>query len=383
MRKEEERTKRIAEKQVGDESKPLSTPQAQPEMTLENERSAVPESAVSEPAPYFDAASLAEPIEPASQSSRTEADFTDQENPKQSPIEEQPRSFTYETNEAEAVSEVDPTLLDPALRESVIDELSSPEKDNKEQRPSDPSHAELVAARVLSAPSINDVPIEEVTKAVRDANNVHQDLAADPSRLSEAKEFEERNVRQDFVVDSSHVSETSKGPGATNEPPSVLPGPSHPAKGTTLDDITVHQGLVSDPPQVSQASNSAPRSPKGESRVTSWLKTKFGRRTAKSHEPQIDGGNQDPVSLEDDERHKGDSRRTSQSISSISSDEGTMEKGPVLGQEKLSAHEDLKEAHNDPGMGNSSEEQVPSGTSKDVGHVHDNHARDSKFQENL
>ena len=382
-RKEEERTKRIAEKQSGDETTRLSMPQAQPGITSEDERSAVPGSADSEPGPYLDSMSIEEPREPASKISQTEAEAIDHGSPNESTIEEQPRSVTGEVNEADAVSEVDPTLLDPALRELVIDELSMPEKSSGELLSSDSSHAELVAARVLSAPSINDVPIEEVTKTVHDATEVHQDLVKDPSHPPNATVPEQNHIRQDLVADLSHASETTKEPDETNDPPTLLPDPSDPAKVTTLDDISIHQGYVPDPLHASEAINTAPKSPKGEYRMTSWLKSKFGRRTAKTHESLIEGNNQDPVDLEDDGRHKVELGRTSQSVSSISSDEGAKKNVPVLRPRISSSHGDVEEAHNHPDIKNDSEEKVASGTSRDVGQTQDNHVRDSKFQENL
>lgn len=383
-RKEEERTKKIAEKQSGDENKRPSTLQAQPRSTSEDERSAVSEAVVFEPAPYLDPVSLEESSGPTSKTSRAEANFTNQDSSNKSPVEEQPRSVTGGASEADAVSEVDPTLLDPALRESVIDELPMPEKDSGEFRPSDHSHAKLVAARVLSAPSINDVPIEEVTKAVRDATSVHQDLVADPSHSSEAIVSDERNVRQDLVADPSRASDLTKVPDETNISRSLLPNASRPAKVVALDDITGQQTLVSDPSHGTEATNTTtPRSPKSESKVTSWLKSKFGRRTAKPHEPQVESNNQDLVGIEDDERHKEELRGTSRSVSSISSDEGARENISVLKQNTYGSHEDFKEAHNHPDIGKDSEERATSIASRDAGHVHDNHVRDSKFQENL
>ena len=381
-KKDEAKLKRIAEQQLGDEKNSLSTPQAEPGTTPEDETLAEPESAVSESAPYFDAVSLEEPNEPASKTSRFEADSTNQESSNKSPTVEQSGSVTRETNEADTVSEVDPSLLDPALRESVIDELSTPEKNNKELRSSDPSHAELVAARVVGAPVINDVPIEEATEAVRDETNVHQDLTADLSNPSEATISEESNSHKNLVADPSHAVGTPKVTNETDVSPSLLPDPSHPAKGTALDDITVHQDSVLDPSHASEATNTAPKSPKGESKVTTWLRSKFGRRTTKPYEPHTESSSPARVDLEDEEHHK-EARRKSQSISSISIDEDAKENDLVPKQRKLSSREDFEEAHNNPDIGKSSEEKATSGTSGDVGHTHDNHARDSKFQENL
>lgn len=381
-RKEEERLKRIAEKRSGDENKDVSMPQAQPGISSEDERFAVSELAISEPTPNLDAVSLEEPNELAPKILPTEADTIDQGSPNDPPVEEPPSSVTNKANEADAVSEVDPTLLDPALREPAIDELSTPEKNDGEIHKSGLSHAELVAARVLSAPSINDVPIEEATKAVRDAINVHEDSVADPSHPSEAIVHGESTVPRDVISGPSQASETSNGL-ETDVPPSLLPDPSHLAKSAAPGDSTMHQGLASDPSHASEATNTDPKSPKGESRVTTWLKSKFGRRTNKSHEPQIENSNQDLVGLKDEERHKEELRRTSQSISSISSDEDARENVPVLGQRKLSSHEDFTEAHDDLSRGKDPGEGVTSGASKDVGHIHESHVRDSKFQENL
>lgn len=384
LRKEEGRTKRVDEKQPVDENKRLLMHQAKPGITSEDERATVPESAVSEPTPYLDPGSLEEPSEPASKTSRTDADLTGHESPNKSPIEAEPRSVADEANEANATSEVDPTLLDPALREPVVNEGSMPEKNYGERRPSDPSHAELVAARVLSAPSITDVPIEEAIKTVPGATNVRQDFVADPSHPSEATVPDENNVHQGLIADPSHASETTTAPDETNVHHNLMPDPSHPGEATVLDGINVHQDLVPDPSHLSGATNTAPRSPKGESRVTSWLKSKFSRRTAKSPGPLIEKSSQDPVGLEDDEGHKESPRRTSQSVSSISSDDGAEEAVPALRQRTSSgSHEDFKEAHDHLDSGKDSEERVVSGTSKNVRHSHDNQVRDSKFQENL
>lgn len=382
-KKEEDRMKRIAEKQSGDDNKRLSVPQSQPGITPDDESAAVPESAVSESAPYFDAVSLEEPNEPASKVSRTEVDSMEQEHSSKSPIQEQPKSVTRETNEVDAVSEVDPTLLDPALRESVIDELSTPGKNENELSSSDPSHAKMVAARVLSAPSINDVPIEELTKAIRDATNAQENLAAGLPQPSMVTVSEESRVPRLLAVDPPNVAETRKLPHETGVSSSLLSDSSHLKEGTVLDDITTHRDLVSDSSHTSEAIVTAPKSPKGESKVTTWLKSKFGRRTAKSHEPHQESSNQARVGLEDDERHKEEQRSTSQSISSISNDEDASANVPVSRQQKLTPHADFEEAHNYPDTGESPEENTTSGTSRDLAHSHDNHARDSKFQENL
>lgn len=381
-KKDEVKLKKIAEQQLGDDKKRLSTPLSQPGITPEDETLGEPESAVSESAPYFDAVSLEEPNEPASKTSRSEAASTNQEHSNKSPTEEPSGSVTRETNEANTVSEVDPSLLDPALRESVIDELSAPEKNPKELRSSDSSHAELVAARVLDAPVINDVPIEEATTAARDATDFHQDLTTDLSHPSEVTASEENHSRQNLAADPSHAAGTPNVINETDGSPSLSPDPSHPAKGIALDDITVQPDSVLDPSHASEATNTAPKSPKGESKVTTWLRSKFGRRTTKPHEPHTESSSPARVDLEDEEHHK-EGKRKSQSVSSILIDEDAKENDSVLKQRKLSSREDFEEAHNHPDIGKSSEERATSGTSVDVGHTHDNHARDSKFQENL
>ena len=372
--------KRIGEKQLGDDNKSMPTAQAQSEIIPDDEPAAVPESAVSESAPYFDAVSVEEPNEPASKISRTEADSIEGENLNKSPTEEQPNLVIRETNEADAVSEVDPTLLDPALREPVIDELSTPGKNDDELRSSDASHAKIVAARVLSSPSINDVPIEEVTKAIHEATNAQRNLAADlpqPSVLTGSEES------QDLAVDPPHAAETPKVPDGTGVSSSLLPESSHPTKGPIFDDKTTHPNSIPDPSHISDVINTAPKSPKGESKVTTWLKSKFGRRTAKSHEPHQESSNQTGVGLEDDEYYKEETRRTSQSVSSISSDEDTSANVAVSRQRKLGSHEDFEKAHDHPDTGKDSEGKATSATSRDAAQIHDNHARDSKFQENL
>lgn len=382
-RKEEDRMKRIGEKQSEDDNKSLPTPQAQPEIIPDDDPAVVPESVVSESAPYFDAVSLEEPNVLASKISRTEADGIDGENPNKSPIEEQPNLVIRETSEVDAVSEVDPTLLDPALREPAIDELSTPGKNDNELRSSDASHAKIVAARVLSAPSINDVPIEEVTKAIHDATNAQPNLAADMPQPSVLIGSEESTIRRDLAVDPPHATQTPKLPDGIGVSSSLLPDTSHSAKGPTLDDITTHQDSIPDSSHISEVTNTAPKSPKGESKVATWLKSKFGRRTAKLHEPHEESSNQTRVGLEDDEYHREEARKTSQSVSSLSSDEDASANVPVSRQRKLGPHEDFEEAHDHPDTGKDSEGKVTSGTSRDAAQIHDNHARDSKFQENL
>lgn len=382
-RKEEDRMKRIGDKKPGDDNKSLPTPQAQSEVVPDDEAAAAPESAVSESAPYFDAVSPEEPKEPTSNISRTEADSIDEENSTKSPIEQQPNLVIHKTNEADAVSDVDPTLLDPALRESVIDELSTSGKNNNELRSSDASHAKIVAARVLSAPSINDVPIEEVTKAFHDATNAQGDPATDPSQPSVLTGSDESNIRQDLAVDSPKVAEAPKVPDGADVSSSSLPGSSHPVRESGLDDTITHQDSISDPSHAPEIINTVPKSPKGESKVTTWLKSKFGRRTARLHEPHQESSNQIRAGLEDDEQYKEEPRRRSQSVSSISGEDDASANVPVSRQPKLSPHEDFEEVHDYPEAGKESEGKAASGTSKDAAQIHDNHARDSKFQENL
>lgn len=404
VRKGEEKSKRVDEKQLKIENKLLLASEAEPGITSEGERATGLESTVPEPSPDLSPTSNEESNKPASGTLQTEANFIEPESPNKSSLEEQPRLVKSDSNEVEAISEVDPALLDPALREPAIKEQSVSETSHGELRPSaDPSHAELVAARVLNAPSTTEASTEEAT-------------VPDEIR-KEALTSAPKNVQQDLVADPPHPSEAMDSARDSLELPENI---DQSDAGTPLFVST--QVPPSDP-------LAAPRSPKGESRVTSWLKTKFGRRAVKSTEPLVGSSSSqdagDPAApnisrLADDESrndisqtHQSNSAdeqartdlatgagprdsvarsarqsveqlgKTSHSISSMSSDEDARDTVPTSKQLTSSSHEDFKEAQDYLDPKENIEKPPASATSRDAEHSFDKQVRDSKFQENL
>lgn len=395
-RKEEERSKRVDERQSKTENKRLLISEAEPGIGSQGGHAIDIESTIHESSPGLGSSSDEEPNKPASGTLQTEANVTEPGSPNKLPLEEQPRLVKSDSNEVEAISEVDPSLLDPALREPA-------ETNHGNLRPSaDPSHAELVAARVLNAPAITEASTEEAT-------------LPDETRKA-AITSAPKNDQQDSIVDPPHQSGAMSSVSDSLElPENMVPSDAEtpPSESTQV------------PPSGPLA---APRSPKGESRVTSWLKTKFGRRAVKTTEPLIGSSSQDSGDLaapsisrlvddesrdDDSPTHHSDSGdeqtrthittgagrrdssarsarqsvdqhgRNSHSISSMSSDEDARVTVPVAKQRTSSSHEDFKEARDYLDSEENSEKPFATAISRDAEHSLDKQVRDSKFQENL
>lgn len=401
-RKEQKKMRSDQTRSKDENEHPLAN-EADPAITSEDEGSIEPESTVPESKPHFDSTSFKESSKPDSATLRTEVKPIEQEPTDDASAEVQPERTRDEANETEAMSKVDPALLDPVLREPAVKEepVSEPYHEAIHSS-SDPSHAEVVATRVLNASSITDASIKDTTTS----DELRQAAEPGPSE----------NTHRDVAPDQSQPTKT---PGSAGEPSELT------EKNVSSDagpkPLISTQG-ASDGPLA------GPKSPKGESRVASWLKTKFGRRTAKSNEPQIGKKGQDsidPSSLnksgpEDEESHKNTSspdesnfhneaqlasitelgqpdsnalsesqpvaqlRRTSHSISSISGDEDATGSAPTQKQRTSSSHDEFKEAQDHLDFEQEIDEAATSTALRDAaGPGSDKHNRDSKFQENL
>lgn len=326
-----------------------------------------------------------------------EATFAAPESLKLSP-QEITRSAEDETNQAEAVSEVDPTLLDPALRKSDGEEVDVLDINQGGFHSSASTFdAEVIATRVLNAPLKTNIPHNE-TVVPNETKNDKFINAAEKVPLA---------LKADF----SHPSRTKDS--ARESPES--PGSDVPSESRDTHLISTQSALID--------STATPKSPKGESRVSSWLKTKFGRRTTKSTEQPISSSSRDPPNLaspnvlgQEDAESDGSPKygtsfhneegstsvatktgernshtslaslpeeikptTTSHSIKSTSSEEGVREIVPTLEQRTPSSHEDFEEAQDQ----FDSENIAPLADPVDDGHGFEKQVRDSKFQENL
>jgi hypothetical protein len=198
-----------------------------------------------------------------------EVNFTEPERLKKLSLEEHSRSAEDETNKAEAVSEVDLMLLDPALHKPDPVELHVLDINNGELHPpADNLDAEIITPSVLNAPLTRDIPGSEtvVPNETKRAVLISATVKA-PMALK---------------ADSPH-------PPRANDSASELPeslGSDVPYESRDAPFILTRSTSVD--------LNTTPKSPKGESRVSSWLKTKFGRRTTKSTEQPTSISSRDP-----------------------------------------------------------------------------------------
>ena len=155
------------------------------------------------------------------------------------------------------VSTVDPALLDPALREQATEDEANPEVGsvviNDPETLSSPSNAELTAMRVLSAPIETDPPTS-IPKGK-------------PSNIAEKKDSE-TDTKLPKIATLEEPATTLAQPTKHHDPLETRIAP--PITETTIS-----------------GPSSTPKSPKGESKVSSWLKTKFSRRASKPARPEI------------------------------------------------------------------------------------------------
>jgi hypothetical protein len=320
------------------------------------------------------------PREPVSEAFGNEANFAQQDTLKKSSLEEQPESVDCKQNQADAASEVDSTLLDPALRESAATEEPAPNKDLEERHPAAGySSAELIAERAFSAPLAND-----------------------------------------FKVGDSTLSYETQYPPNSSKPEQdlkdVMAKSSHPSKAT-VSARDPQQSPESDVSRESENAITAPKSPKGEFRVTSWLKSKLGFQTDKPREQSGDSRSQDAMgrtphsvsASEETEGHEENQRaheisshknevptalsteagqgdpgatspnpqnlvKASRSISPTSTGEGGTLRQPTSGSDD---HFEDSQDHF------ASEKIASSTTPVNPGRTFDRQKRDSKFQEDL
>ncbi len=283
----------------------------------------------------------------------------------------------------------------------------------------DPDHAKLVAARVLSAPAVNDdpPPVSDTTSSGTFGQAVAVPLPPDEPSTGAAPEYQ------------SEPSTTTKAITLTKPPKHTKPMTSKTTPAPTT------QTTITGP-------SSTSKEPKGESKVSSWLKSKFSssRSTKPAKTPEtkevaperstkeksfvggsnltatntVNNSSLDPPASssaregatashqpaavlpgpgkydDDDElyaasephshsRHRD--RSSSPSISSVSSDEDTRGRSTMRRQETESSHEEeFEEA-----LDHFDEEGLapPPAVLGEAGRVGGSPVRDSKFQEIL
>lgn len=171
---------------------------------------------------------------------------------------------TLQTNPSlqRALSTVDPALLDPALYEQVAGDDAKPEKNpaaiGESVNPASPSNAELTAMCVIAAPM--DMPKIDI---------------ASPSSSQKGKLG---NTAEAISVDAEDDKHTSAAPTE-----SVVRLPK-PVKHNDPLEVRIASPITE---TTISGSSTTSKSPKGESKVSSWLKTKFSRRTSKPPKPEI------------------------------------------------------------------------------------------------
>ncbi len=282
----------------------------------------------------------------------------------------------------------------------------------------DPDHAELVAARVLSAPVFADEgpPVPDITPS-----GILEQAAAVPLPTAEPSS---NNIAPKDEVEPSTITTTTK-----------------PTKSTTLTKPVKHTEPVTSriaPASTTQTTISGPSTStkelKGESKVSSWLKSKFSSsRNSKAAKPSetketaagstskekafvggvaltgpsaasnsslepvtssvrevamagrqpaavLDGpGDDDDLYAASVPRRKRPEHSSSPSISSVSSDEDTRGRSAIRREETESSHDDdFEEA-----LDHFDEALVPPTALAEVGRVSGSPVRDSRFQEIL
>lgn len=303
------------------------------------------------------------------------------------------------------VSTVDPALLDPALRQQTTREEIKPETSSEVT--SEPvnstglSNAELTAIRVISAPLKTDTP----------KMNTVPPSSFPKGRLGSTVEAISVEAEKDV-----HIA-------ASPKEPVVLP------TGLTKHDEPLEVRIASPLVETTiSGPSTVPKSPKGESKVSSWLKTKFSRRTSKSSKPEVsdpikssssnfiatgaaiipniihksqtgdepslrdneigekEGSNPEEGKLPVDELQganqleKQRQGSISSSVSSLSNDEGARGRSNLQREETSSSHDDEFEEARDHF---DTERLAPPVTLRDFGRGSDSPVRDSKFQEDL
>ena len=426
-KRDEERARKAEEKHLRDAEKRKSrTVTASPGVAMEPSTSDLEPPAI-DPIPQFDPISTEEskltqvPSEwpdTGTDSTKEPPDLDSTEIQKESGSDAaegytRPEQIAWESSELRRVSAEKPTRLDLLSRESYKAETNSfPESiqiigvaANKVE--TDPqgvqkikpvsltglSDAELIAARVLSSPTESNKAIEIVPL---------------PSALPEA-------------ALSSKTSKTSKNSTDETADPSALLKHRDPIEVRIAPSATT-ETIISGP-------SSGPKSPKGDSKVSSWLKSKFSRRTSKTPKPDIspsESNSRIPISNEpvttagassssldrDDssarevamagKRYAGANNGTmvdddlyaasgnepvkerqetaSSSVSSLSDSNGTRGRSELRREGTGDSHsEEFEEArdHFD------SEELAPPASFNNNGRASDSPVRDSKFQEIL
>lgn len=159
------------------------------------------------------------------------------------------------------VSTVDPTLLDPALRGNVVsDTIKSEASPVDDAEPADLTNIEKAGPTTPHVPSTSagdDLPKEE-TETSQSVTKAHLDSTP-----------EEQNVsRNEKPLGSSTGIE-----------------PRQPMKHQDPLEARIALPKV----ETTVSSTATPKSPKSESKVSSWLKTKFSRRSSKPAKPEISG----------------------------------------------------------------------------------------------
>ena len=322
----------------------------------------------------------------------------------------QPESSSRESSELRRVLAEEPTQLDSVAGDSdrsemrsleeplraepnVLEDVVSEHSIARERLPAPSTsldNAELIAARVLSSPVVPDAATEEIqpTSAYPDAT-----LSNEPSKVS------------------------AKG------------GTEPPASMKNKDPIEIQIAPISITETTISGPSTDPKSPKGDSKVSAWLKSKFSRRTSKPAKPEIKdatennsktpvkstpavalgssniGIDQDKSSVRDvamagkegmnthDKRVVDDDsyaasgtepmrqqqEHASSSTISLSSGEGARGRTELRREETSSSHGELFEEARD----HFDTELTPPAAFKDKGRGSDSPVRDSKFLEDL
>lgn len=305
-----------------------------------------------------------------------------------------------------AVSTIDSTLIDPALRrqpnpEDVILKRSTTQ--SKESiRSTGLINAAVITARVMSAPVETDYTDVDTSLEIV--------LSKDGSGSTDNKVLLSEEAT---ILDKANSEEVAREPTKSEQSKTSL-------EATTVPSSTVHT-TISGP-------SITPKSPKGESKVSSWLKTKFYRRPSKPVKTEINDpikkSSSDfiaaapsfvPIRSDDEEPHNEsaesrthiESREVSDnaqerlsetnidtrpqlgrqehlsissSIGSVSSSEGTRGRPELRREQTSSSHGDNFEEAQD---SFESGKLAPPMVLRDKAHGSDSPVRDSRFQENL